>query len=281
MVNFPSDAELNKLKKSRRAHSLTSYIAFRDSRSNPNHNRIEYKNMLRDAEFMLVQKGAISSMVDRILEPMRDLLDNDVFWPPKHEDLAIFAHPEMFHVYRVPEGSIVNELKVGDGFSLRQLETVMKNNKPYFVLALSRKKTQLYRGDNYSLELVEVKNLPSDMKTALNIDEYPHSRQIHSIASKSSGRGSEGFHDQAEVKNTDKEMLFEYFKLVDKRIKPIVSKANMPLVLGGVDSLVALYAKTNRYAGMVSQSIRGNLDRSSLDAIREKACDVVRSSQSE
>lgn len=281
MVNFPSDEELSELKRFRRAHSLTSYIAFRDSRSNPNHNRIEYKNMLRDAEFMLVNKGANSATVDQILNPMRDLLDNDVFWPPKHEDLAIFANPEEFRVYRVPEGSIESELVVQDSFLTTQLEVVMKTNKSYFVLALSRKNTQLFRGDFYSLAPVEVKGLSPDMKTALNIDEYPHSRQIHSINSKAKGKGSEGFHDQAEVKNTDKEMLFEYFRLVDKRIKPVVADVNLPLVIGGVDNLVALYTKANSYAGMVGQSIHGNLDHTSLDTIREKACAIVQAIQAE
>lgn len=275
MAIFPSETELNELKAFQRALSLTSYIDFNDLRSNANTSRIEYKNMLRNAESALAEAGAEAKFIQETLEPMRALLETVEFWPPKHESLIIFAHPKIFRLYRVPEGLIKSEMKVQDGFSTEQLEKLMQSNQPYYVLALSRKKTKLYKGDRYGLEPVEIKGIPQEMIAALNIDEFHHSRQFHSITPKSTGAGSKNVHDQSEVDNTDKEMVVEFFRLIDKHIRPILAKDNSPLVIGGVENLVALYNKVNSYPGLVDKFIFGNLDRSSLDTIRAKALAII------
>lgn len=275
MVHFPSQKELQELKKLRKPHCLTVYMTFDGNDSDPNHNRIEYKNMLQRASVMLADSGAKPQAVETTLAPMRALLESAEFLAQKHGDLAIFAHSSLFRVYHIPTGTFMSAVKVQHGFATDQLEKAMQQNRSYYVLALSRKKTQLYKGDQFGLKPVTVKNMPPDMQTALQIDEYPHSRQFHSVTHDYRGAGSASTHDQAEVKNTDKEMAFEFFKLIDKHIRPMLVDSKLPLIIGGVENLLALYTKANSYGGLVGRFIHGNLDRATPDSIRAKAWPII------
>lgn len=275
MINLPNDKELQLLKATRTPNSISAYIAFSTASSDPTSSRIEYKNTLRDIETMLTNAKAAPQYISDTLQPLYDLLDTNEFWPPKHESLAIFANQKVCHIYHVPEGAIRSELTVTNGFSMQQLEELTRNNQPYFFLALSRKKTQLYTGDRYHLMPIDIKNLPADMETALQIDEYPHSQQFHGVRSETGSGGSSSVHDQSEVKNTDKAMALEFFRLVDKHLKPVLTKANRPLVIGGVENLLALYNKVNSYPGLVKQYIYGNLDHAKPDAIRAKVLPLL------
>lgn len=278
MTHLPNDTELQELKSVRRKHSLSMYVCFSDSSDNQNASRIEYKNKIREAELSLARAGAQPKEIEQTLTPVYKLLENTEFRPSKHEDLAVFANPEFFSYYHLPAGTMESSMYVAGRFSTVQLESAMKNNKAYYVLALSRKKTRLYKGDRYKLEPVELKDLPTGMVTALQIDEYPHSQQFHGVRSETGGGGSSSVHDQSEVKNTDKAMALEFFRLIDRHIKPIVARNKLPLIIGGVENLLALYKKANSYPGLVQNYIQGNLDRMTTESIRAKAWPIIQSS---
>lgn len=271
MISLPTEQELKELLDFKAPQALTAYIAFSNPGGGQNQNRIEFKNILRDAELALVAAKAKPGHIEATLKPMRDMLDSHEFTTPKNYDMAFFAHPTLFRMFKLPEGSVNTEVVVKNRFSIRQLEDVIADNQPYYVLALSRKATKLYKGDRYGLEPVTVKGVPQDVESALNIDEYRHSQQHHSIVAESRGSGSTNIHDQSEVKNTDKQMVYEFFRLVDNHIKPILTASKLPLVIGGVENLVALYGKANSYKGVVRKHVFGNLDRSTIGEIHSKA----------
>lgn len=279
MIDYPSEDELANLRAYGNPHCLTMYVPFIDPNYATNPTRIEYKNMLREAEEALVSSGVDEKAIKKILKPLRALMDGGEFWPPKHESLAIFADKDFFHCYHVPEDTVPHMLTVGKGFNLEPLEKAIRDegNENYYVLALSHKHVKLYKGDKYRLEPVDLTNFPTEMKGTLNIDEYPHSRQSHTISPSGKGSlrsaqgGSKGYHDHSEVANTDKEMLLEFFHRIDKFLHKIFNKDKSPLIIGGVEYLLPIYRKANTYPGLLEETIVGNLDRANLPFIREKA----------
>lgn len=281
MVNFPTETQLKELKTFRSARCLSLYVPFIDPNSATNPNRIELKNILVEAERALIADGLSPKDTKKTLQPIFDLLDGDEFWPPRHESLALFAHKKLFHYFHVPPGSVPEQMSIGKGFDLAPLEQAMADNQHYYVLALSHKHVRLYEGDHYQLKPVKLDNFPTDMKTTLNIDEYPHSRQTHTISPSGKGRangserGAEGYHDHAEVTNTDKDMLVEFFRQIDKYLHKILNKERLPLVIGGVSYLLPIYRKVNTYPGLLPTAITGNLDRSDLPTIRTKAWSLI------
>lgn len=275
MINFPSQGELNELKAFDEPYCLSIYAPFIDPNAATNPNLIELKNILREAETALLSTGTKPKDVKKTLRPARLLLEDHEFWPLHHESLVLFMHPKLFRYYHIPNHSAPYILTVEKGFNLKPLEKVMNENRSYFVLALSHKNVHLYEGDHYQLKPVRLKNFPTDMKEALNIDEYPHSRQLHVVAPVSEGKGSEGYHEQYDVSKTDKAMLLQFFRLIDKRLHSFLQKKQLPLIVGGVGYLLPVYRQANTSKYLLPDIIKGNIEHTNLDVIRQRAWSLI------
>lgn len=117
------------------------------------------------------------------------------------------------------------------------------------------------------------------MKKALNIDEFPQSRQLHSIAPASYGKGSEGYHQQYDVSKTDKVMLLQYFSRIDKILHKYLGGKKKSLIIGGVGYLLPIYQEANSYAHTFHGGIKGNLEKVSLSDLHKKAMKLINASK--
>lgn len=151
----------------------------------------------------------------------------------------------------------------------------LEKNYGFYVLALSHKHITLYEGDQYGLNVVPVKGLDVDMKKMLGIDEYPNWRETHTIAPASRGKGSEAYHGQYNVHQTDKIMLKDYFRRIDKKIHAYLLGKHKPLILAGVGYLLPVYREVNTYKHVLPQSLTGNMERTNLSELHHKAWAVL------
>lgn len=103
MISLPTEQELKELLDFKEPQALTACIAFSNPGGDQNQNRIEFKNMLRDAEASLAAAKAKPDHIEATLKPMRDILDSHEFTTPKSYDMAFFAHPALFRMYRLPK----------------------------------------------------------------------------------------------------------------------------------------------------------------------------------
>ena len=145
----------------------------------------------------------------------------------------------------------------------------------YYLLTLSHKHVQLYEGDRHRLQPVQLKNFSGDLVETLGIDEYPHSRETHTIAPAASGKGSEAFHQQYNVADTDKKMLVEFFRRIDHRLHAFLLYHEKPLLLAGVKYLLPMYRKVNTYTGLMDRAIIGNQDKTDVYSLGKKAWDTI------
>lgn len=279
MIHFPNQQELKELEAFNEPFCLTIYVPFIDANAATNPNRIELKNFLREAETALLSAGVKPRDVKKTLRPARLLLEDHEFWPIHHESLVLFMHPKLFRYYHIPDHATPYILTVETGFNVEPLLKVMENNKRYFVLALGHKNVHLYEGDHYQLRLVQLKDFPADMKQTLNIDEYPNWRETHGIAPSYMGKGSEAVHGQYNVRQTDKDMLLEFFRRIDKRLHNFLFRQQRPLIIAGVSYLLPIYRKANTYPGLLPGAITGNQDNADLQTICRKAGQLVKRSE--
>jgi hypothetical protein len=271
MVNFPNEQELEELRAFGEPFCLTVYVPFTSPGSADNPNRIELKNLLRQAETALLSTGAKPDDIQKTLRPARRLLANHEFWPVNYASLVLFMHPKLFRYYHLPDRAIPYMLTVEKGFNLGPLVKVMRANKRYFVLALNHNNVRLYEGDHYHLKPVRLKNFPANLKATLGIDEYPKWMETHRVAPASSGKGSEAFHGQYNVSQTDKAMLLEFFRRIDRRLHPLLYRRHYPLIIAGVNYLLPIYRRVNTYPDLLLEGISGSLERTGTDGIRDKA----------
>lgn len=275
MFRFPTGQELKQLQMFKKPFCLTIYAPYIDPNTTENPARIEMKNLLRDAEVALVSAGVKEKDASKTLRPIREYMEKSEIRATRHEGLVFFSHLKFFAHFHMPDYATPRTLTVGTGFNLDPLLEIMQGNQQYFVLALAHKNVQLYRGDHFELKLVRLKNFPTDMKDALGIDEYPRSIETHSIAPASTGKGSEAQHEQYDVSQTDKNMLLNYFRQIDRRLHRFLVYHQKPLIIAGVDYLLPIYRKANTYPGLLDISITGNQEHVDPQHIREKAWRLI------
>lgn len=274
MVNLPDEHELNELQAFSQDNCLSIYIPLLDTSDASNSNRIKLKNLLREAKTALLAAGVHPSDVDKTLRPVHHLLKNRELWPPRHDSLALFMHPKLFRYYHIPTQDTPRLLSVETGFNLEPLIKIINNNRQYFVLALSHKNVRIYEANRYDLKQLHLKDFPTDMKQALNIDEYPDWLETHSVAlgglTSGDERVSEGFHGQYNVRQTDKDMLLEFFRLIDHSLHSLLRDKKSPLIIIGVEYLLPIYRQANSSSYLVKGGLVGNFEKSDLEIIHAK-----------
>lgn len=275
MIRFPDEAELRELKRFKEPFCVTIYAPHMlGGTATASPDRIELKNILREAWRALEAAGIKPRDIQRTLEPAYRLIEGDEFWPPRHDSLALFMHPKLFRCYHIPNPDVVYFLTISKGFNLKPLLKIMRHNRPYFLLALGHKNVRLYEGDRYSLTNKHLRNWPADMEKTLGIDEYPNWRETHAIAP-AGNKGSEAYHGQYNVKQTDKTMLLEFFRRIDKRLHTLLNRRHLPLVIAGTNYLLPIYRQANTYEGLISGGIKGSPKLGDHELLREKAWRVI------
>lgn len=275
MMQFPTQAELDELTTFHEPYCLSIYVPFIKPNAATNPNRIELKNLLREAKTSLEAAGADEDTIKKTLSPARQLLTNGEFWPIRRESLVLFLHQKLFHTYSIPQDTAPYMLTVSTGFNLEPLLAAMQTNRSYYLLALGHKNVHIYEGDRNQLNILHLKDFPSNMKEELAIDEFPNWRETHTIASPQTGKGSEAYHGQYNVKQTDKIMLLEFFRRIDKRLRPFLQASRLPLILAGVEYLIPLYRQANTYHNLVGETIKGNIEHTNNDDIRQRAWAII------
>lgn len=271
MIHFPNTAELELLRTFDEPNCLSIYAPFIEPSAATNPNKIELKNLLQEAEHKLFKAGLSPKAIKRTLRGATDLMNGPEFWPIQHESLALFMHERLFRSYFIPSRHIDEQIILSNRFALEPLEQALSDNQPYYLLALDHKNVAIFKGDHYGLQRLELDDFPTDMKSALHIDEYPKWREMHEVAPSYMGKGSEAMHGQYDVSQTDKDMLKQFFRLIDKRLRKVLSATRDPLIIAGVRYLQPIYRSVNTYPNIITATIDGNVSHEKLDALRQKA----------
>lgn len=275
MIQLPAKTEIETLQAFFKPNSLSIYTSYIAPTSPNNPNRIQLKNLLKEAHRLLSEQGLRSNEVTAILQPANKLLDGEEFRTNHNHSLALFIHQEVFTYYHLPPEGILSSVHIGQGFELQPIRELLNNNPPYYVLLLSHNNVQLLSGDRYHIEHLQVPGLPTNMEQTLQIDEYPNEIQTHSIASAGRGKGSEAFHGQYNEAQVDKEMLVKFFRQIDRTLHHALKDTTIPLIIAGVDYLLPLYRQVSTYPYLLLNEIQGSLEHASLATIQERATQLI------
>jgi hypothetical protein len=83
------------------------------------------------------------------------------------------------------------------------------------------------------------------------------------------------FHGHGAGTDDAKDRIIRFFHQIDSAVQGMLSTENIPLVLAGVDYLLALYRKINSYPGLYDEDITGNPEGFSAEELHEKARKIM------
>lgn len=248
---------------------MPTFRAGAETQQNP----IRLKNLLRSIQEKLAESGTESAAAAEMMAPVRELVDDHAFWQTQSDGLAVFFSPEVFRTYRLPtpldELAVVNER-----FHVKPLFTLLAENRPFYVLALSLKSIRLIAATQHHAEELEIPDVPQSLTEALGDLTRQYSQfQQPSVGARAIAR-SPIFHGHGTGEDNLKAEIVQFFNLADKALLKHMDR-DTPVVLAGVEYLLPRYKETTELPHVLDEGLTGNADGLSPEELRDKAWEIV------
>lgn len=249
---------------------MPTHQAGRETEQDP----IRLKNLLREAEQRLQDKGLRSPDVREMLKPAQRLLQESGFWRKQSHGLAIFFTPESFHSYRLPlpfEELVV----ISNRFHIKPLLSFFAGDGQFYILALSRNQVRLLEGTRHTVDEIDLESMPQSMAEALQFERFDKQTQFHTGTSSAHTGDRAGVFHGHDPSDEDKNALLRWFHKIDDELPNLLEGRQSPIVLAGVEYFFPLYKKANSYPHLVEEGIPGNPEELRPEELHAQAWPLV------
>ena len=234
---------------------------------------IRFKNLMRQAEELLVGGGMRGQAARDLLEQAKKL-DNSEFWQYQSDGLAIFISTNVFRYYCLPV-NFEELVVVTDRFHFKPLLPLLTGDGKFYILALSQNDVRLLQGTRYSVSEVDLEDVPQSIAEALKYDDPEKQFQFHTGTSQVGGDRAGMFHGQGAGNDEQKDRLLRYFRKVSGGLEELLKNQRSPLVLAGVDYLLPIYKEANNYPNLMEDGITGNPEELKAEELHSSAWEIV------
>jgi len=222
----------------------------------------------------LIKLAAEETEDPATLDAVRELADDAEFWAHGSAGLGVLADEEGATAIRL--SAEVGELAVvSDRFHLKPLLVALTNATRFEVLALSQHAVRLVGASESVATELDVPDLPSGMPEALQWDDRERQLQSHSAGRTVGGQVTAGFHGQGGRGASGVADIQRFLQMVDRAVAGHRRDSTLPLVLAGVDELVAAYRRVTRCQHVVDGHIPGNPEQLRADDLADRARPLV------
>ena len=243
-----------------------------DTQQNP----IRLKNLLRSVHDRLeADWGLRNGRVGSLLEPVRDLLDDQTFWEHQSEGLALFRSADLFETFQLPLA--LRELAVVESrFHLKPLFPLLSGDGHFYILCLSQKNIRLLSCYRYSIQEVDLGDIPRSFTEAMG-DLTRRYTQSQAFSSARTVARSPIFHGHGTGEDDLKAEILKYFQIVDDGLSHLAVDIDRdaPFVLAGVEYLLPRFQEATKLPHVLDEGLTGNPDGLSAEELHAKAWEIV------
>lgn len=250
-------------------HSISIFIPTHKTGNDAQQDPIRLKNALSEVRKKLENRGLREPDINDMLEPVEQKLTDDDFWLYQNEGLSIFVTENESLFYRVPI-SFKEQVYVDDQFYISPMVPLITGDGQFFVLALSQNDIRLLQCTKDHVEEVELDDIPSNIDEFRKFDVHEKHLQSHSGPD-----GASTFQGYGDASEDEKKYVEEFLKHVESGVTSYMKKQQDPLILTGVHTVTAMYAKVNHYHELMDESVKGNPEEFSADELNDKAWSVM------
>jgi hypothetical protein len=258
-VDIPSLADLKSLAAHRGDICVSIYLPTTPVSQETAGDRIELKNLARQASHQLEAAKADKRRVAALMEHLDDLIDDDEFWRFQARSLAVLATPDSVRTFRVPN-ALTAMVEVSDRYHLKPLFRAVTFPNTCFVLALAEGSVHVIQvSADLPPAVVKVEGMPKDAAGAVgraSINDRSPSGRI---------QGSEG----------QKVRLRQFARKVDHELRGLLTGSDIPLVLAASEPLASIYRSVNSYAHLAAAGIDGSPGHTGDAQLAERARSIL------
>jgi hypothetical protein len=280
LMNILSLDEFKTLVEQSHSCCISLYMPTIQAGAEVQQNPIRFKNLIKQAETLLQEQSNLRRAETlELLQPALDL-DKEDFWQHQSQGLAIFLAQGFLRYYRLPL-KLDELVMVSDRFHLKPLLPLLTEDGKFFLLALSQKQIRLFEGSRYSIQEIELEDIPTSVDAALLYDETAKEGQFRISTSKGGTNNSfqhaGSFHGQGSPDQDEPQSdILQFFHVLDHGLQKYFHNQQAPLILAGVEYLLPIYQEANTYPHLVDTILpTENIGILKPEELREQAWSVV------
>jgi hypothetical protein len=247
------------------------------------------KNLIDQAEEELQAQGIGVATIDEILEPIRALVPNRLFWEYQWDGLAIFRTTDETYLYRLPldfEPLVV----AAERFHLKPLLPLVFENERFYLLSLDHEAMKIYQGSRFAMSQLELQDVPQGLADFLEPELREQHLQFHTSTITPGGEGSRPaayrgtgtdgsrpavFHGHGAIEIQEEDRLIPYFQQVDAGVQELLDGETASLILAGVEYLLPIYRQVNSYPHLAEEGIPVDPDALDEKELHNRAWEIV------
>jgi hypothetical protein len=258
-IDLPTRAEILHLAEARANPAVTIYVSTTPLTEAAQGDRIELKNLGKEAVTQLQAAGTEKRSIWPIEAALAEIESDDAFWAHQANSLAIFVTPDSLRTFRLPsrlEGSV----HVSDRFHIKPLLRAVTFGQDAYVLAIGMGDVRLIEiSPDLPPHSVKVPGLPKDMADAIG-------RRSHTKRSGAMVTG-EGTSEHA--------LMTRYARVVDEALRPVLSGHERPLIVAAAEPMSSIYRAVSSYAHTAPESLGGSADHTPDHVLASEARGVL------
>lgn len=243
-IDLPTRADILQLAESRSPHSISIYIATTPLTEAAREDRIELKNLLKEAVAQLEAAGTPKRSIWPIEAAVSEIVEDEEFWAYQANALAIFVTPDRIQTFRLPN-RLESQVEVSDRFHIKPLLRAVTFPHNAFVLAIGMGSVRLVEvSADLPPHVVSVPGLPKDMSDALG----------RRITGERTGAGTSG------ESASEGALLARFARTVDQALRPFLSGHERPLIVAATEPMNSTYRSVSSYPHTATEMIGGSAD---------------------
>jgi len=246
--------DLRNLLENRERPSVSLYMPTHRAGREVRQNVIRFKNLVRRVEKALGDMGLPG---EGLLDPLRRLERDSLYWTKQGDGLALFLSPQLFLSYRlsIPFDPVA---VVADRFHIKPLLPLLTIDGRFYVLAVGQNGVRLLECSRQKFKELRPEKMPSSLEEALKFDEPERQLQFHTGTQSAGGRRPAMFHGHGVGIDDTKDRILRYCQMVDAALHPILGGERDPLVLAGLEPVISIYRKASGYPHIEEKALEGN-----------------------
>lgn len=273
MIDALSDEDLRALLAVDSPNCISLYLPTHASGPGVAEDPIRLKNLMATAKHELEAGGMRTSDAAELLGPAEAMVDDPQFWAHSAEGLAIFVTSDGAQRFRLA-GPVEEAVVVADRYWIAPLIPFVATGGTFYVLALSDNQVRLLQGQRYEVTELDLGVIPASRDDALRFDDRESQLHSHGANRVGSGAVSATFHGHGVANDFDDVDRTRFLQAVDRGLAGIVGDTTSPLVVAGVEELVARFREISSHANIVEPLI-GNPEHLSSAELHERTLPLV------
>ncbi len=219
--------------------------------------QLRLKNRLKEVRNILDEQGLSEKEKKELLDPVEELLEDDLFWRNQSDGLAVFTDGNELHIFTLPV-HFRGQHYVRDHYYILPVVPFFNDDGMYYLLALSMQQVKLYECSKHFIEEISVEDLtPGRLEDVVGYDYEQKSLQNRTGQGGDSGAMFHGQGSGKDDKGIEKE---KFIRAVDEGVMQVIKDQKAPLVLACVDEYYPVYKKITSYTHLFDEHVGGNPD---------------------